>query len=40
MVDVDSPDPDNPILAETEHLLIVNIPEANIAQGDLLAGNS
>lgn len=38
MVDVDSPNPDDPNLRETEHMLIVNIPEANVAHGDLLAG--
>ncbi len=39
MLDVDSPNPANPSLRQTEHFVVVNIPDANIAAGDILAGN-
>ena len=38
MIDADSPNPEKSHLKETEHYLIVNIPDSNIASGDVLAG--
>lgn len=40
MLDIDSPNPDAPILKQTEHFVVVNIPNSNIAAGDILAGSS
>jgi len=38
MLDVDSPNPNAPVLKQTEHFVVVNIPNSNIAGGDILAG--
>ena len=38
MVDPDSPNPARPHLQQTEHFMIINIPDSDIAKGDVLAG--
>ncbi len=38
MIDADSPNPERSHLKETEHFLVINIPDSNLAAGDVLAG--